>query len=89
MPNEYRESVGAGDVGAMLLWGGGGKTWMAIDGTTSELQIKEQQPRFRIACDRVIAMALRLSAFQVKKDKRWAQTKAGRERDFFKKPVPL
>ncbi|MBI1797180.1 MAG: hypothetical protein HYR74_09025 [Candidatus Eisenbacteria bacterium] len=88
-PLESRESVGAGDVAAGLLWGGGGKTWMTLPGATSEIHIAEAKPRFRMATERVAALMIRLAPFEVRKDKRWAQTDRGRQQAFFKKPVPL
>jgi hypothetical protein len=86
---ESRGSVGAGDLAANLLWSGGGKSWMTVAGQTSELQIAELQPRFGIVTDRVTALALRLGAFQVRKDTRWVQTELGRPREIFRKPVAL
>jgi len=88
-PIEPRLSAGAGDIAANLLWSGGGKSWMTVEGETSELPIAEPQPRFGIVTDRVTALSFRLGAFQVRKGKRWAQTEEGRPREIFRKGIPL
>lgn len=88
-PLETRVSAGAGDAAAGLLWGGGGKTWMTLAGATSEAQISEAQPRFRVATQRVVALMLRLGVFEVRKDKRWSQTNLSRSQEFYRKSIPL
>jgi hypothetical protein len=88
-PVEPRESVGMGDVAAMMAWGGGGKTWLTLASSTSELQIHEAQPTFVVATTKLIALQIRLGAMQVRKDKRWVQTEEGRPGDIFRKPVEI
>jgi hypothetical protein len=88
-PVEQNVSFGAGDVAATMLWGGGGKTWLALKGETSELHIPETKPTFVVVMARDQVLRLRLAAFQLKKKGRWAQTDDEKGLEFLKKPVAI
>lgn len=88
-PIEGAASFGASGVAKNLLWGAGPKVSMTLAGATSEQRIHEAQPRFRVATERVNALAIRLGRFEAKKEKRWAEVRRDGSRDFFKKGIAL